>query len=139
MFSCINDEKIFQTLPGQGWRVLIEWKLDAEDIADGQPAITLEPVIAWVTARIQRTRERDGFNYEAVIIAPLVRESYGSDLLLLDKDTPARSFKKFVYLEPGEELATGHFNQLQHGGYTHAVTDADSVMATIGGHSRSAR
>jgi len=121
MFVCFNDEKIFQTLPGQGWRVLIEWKRDAEDVADGVPAMTLEPVIAWVTARIHRKRERDGYKYEDVIIAPLVRDCHCSDLLVLDGLEPRSSFRGFVYLAPGEDLTEKHTKQL-HGGYAEGVT-----------------
>lgn len=121
MFPCMNDEKIFQTLPGQGWRVLIEWDRAPEDAADGYPAMTLEPVIAWVTARIQRKRKRDGFKYEDVIIAPLVRDCLGSDLLILDDLEPRCTFKKFVYLAPGEELSQQHFGQLD-GDYAVGVT-----------------
>jgi len=105
MFLCVNDEKIFQTLPGQGWRVLIEWKAEPEDVEDGHPVLTLEPVIAWVTARIQRKRERDGFEYEDVIIAALVRDCLGSELLILDDLEPRSSFKRFVYLAPGEDVS----------------------------------
>ena len=107
MFSCINDETIVQTLPGQGWRVLIEWDCVAELAAEGHPATTLEPVIAWVTARVQRIRERDGYKYDDVIIAPLVREVLGNELILLDDAGPRErgSFKGFVYVAPGEDAA----------------------------------
>lgn len=107
MFSCINDEKIFQTLPGQGWRVLIEWDCVAELAEEGHPAMTLEPVIAWVTARVQRVRKRDGHKYEDVIIAPLVRETLGNELILLDVAAPHErgSFKSFVYVAPGEDAS----------------------------------
>ena len=120
MFSCVNDEKIFQTLPGQGWRVLVEWNLDGDLAAEGHPAMTLEPVIAWVTARIQRKRERDGFEYEDVIIAPLVRECLGSELILLDGMEPRTSFKRFVYVAPGED-ASEQVSRLE-GGYAVGVT-----------------
>jgi len=120
MFSCDYDEKIFQTLPGQGWRVLIEWNAEPEDVEDGHPVLTLEPVIAWVTARIQRKRERDGFKYEDVIVAPLVRDCLGSELLILDDRVPRCSFKRFLYLAPGEAVSE-HIKQL-HGGYADGVT-----------------
>lgn len=119
MFSCDNDEKIFQTLPGQGWRVLIEWNAEPEDVEDGHPVRTLEPVIAWVTARIQRKRKRDGFEYEDVIIAPLVRECLGNELILLD-GMEHSSFKRFVYVAPGED-ASEQVRRLE-GGYAVGVT-----------------
>jgi hypothetical protein len=124
MFACDSNGKIFQTLPGQGWRVLIRWNPAPPDEADGFPAATLEPVIAWVTAKVPREQNTDGA-YEEVIIAPLVRWPSGDELLLLDyqalvsKDSePAR---KFIYLAPGEELSQQHFEQLS-GGYAKGVT-----------------
>lgn len=120
MFCCDFDEKIFQTLPGQGWRVLIKWGPDAPDKQDGFPETTLEPVIAWVTARVQRERMRDSFKYEDVIVAPLVRWPSGDELLLLDsRDNSPRAF---VYLAPGEELSPQHFRQLRGECYAEAVT-----------------
>jgi hypothetical protein len=119
MFLCVF-EKIFQTLPGQGWRVLIDWSQDRFDEEDDYPAATLEPVIAWVTASIQRKRKRDGYKYEEVIIAPLVRDPSGDELLLMDSH--ADSSPKFVYVSPGEELSQQHFHQLRGGGYAKGVT-----------------
>lgn len=93
MFSCDFNEKVFQTLPGQGWRVLIQWNPDRVDEEEGFPAVTLEPVVAWVTARIQRERKRDEYKYEDVIIAPLVRWPSGDELVLMDsRDDCPRKF-----------------------------------------------
>lgn len=117
MFSCDSDEKIFQTLPGQGWRVLIEWNRDSAE--DGFPAVTLEPVIAWVTARIPRERKRDGYMYEDVIIAPLVRWPSGDELVLMDSRSSLS--RKVVYIAPGEEMSEEHFKQLS-GSYAKGVT-----------------
>jgi hypothetical protein len=72
-----------------------------------------------VTARIQRKRERDGFKYEDVIIAPLVRECLGSELILLDDTETHRSFKRFVYVAPGED-ASEQIKRLR-GGYATEV------------------
>jgi hypothetical protein len=122
MFTCDFDEKIIQTLPGQGWRVLIEWCPEPQDSADGHPALTLEPVIAWVSARIQRERKRDGYRYDDVSIVALVRGPWGSaDLMLLDGRADYRSFKSFTYLAPGEKISESHLKRL-HGGYAEAVT-----------------
>src|SRR5579862_505006 len=120
MLSCDFEEKIFQTLPGQGWRVLIQWNPDNPDALEGFPATTLEPVIAWVTARIQRERRRDGYKYEDVIIAPLVRYPVGDELVLMDSrdDSPRR----FVYVAPDEELSEQHFKQLC-GSYARGVVE----------------
>lgn len=102
MFVDDFEEKIFQTLPGQGWQVLIDW----EDLADGDPRYTLEPVIAWVTAKIERKGDRD-----TVIIAPLVRYPSGDELVLMDSRDGLH--RKFVYLSPGEILTDVHFAQLE--------------------------
>jgi hypothetical protein len=113
MFVCDSNEKLFQTLPGQGWRVLVDWKAAAVDAADGMPAATLEPVIAWVTAKVPREK------YEDVIIAPLVRWPTGDELVILD--SRSISGHKFVFIAPGEELSQQHFDQLR-GGYAKAVS-----------------
>lgn len=117
MFSCDNDEKIFQTLPGQGWRVLIQWNADTVDSADGFPAMTLEPVIAWVTAKIPRGQDTKR-PFEDVIIAPLVRWPSGDELVLMD--SRALATQKLVYVAPGEKLSEQHFEQLG-GGYAKGV------------------
>jgi hypothetical protein len=118
MFVNDNGEKIFQTLAGQGWRVLIQWNPAPEDKADGHPAVTLEPVIAWVTVKIPRENPK-GDPYEDVIIAPLVRDAYGDELLILDsRDGLGR---RVLYLAPGEKLTEQHFEQLR-GGYAKGVT-----------------
>ena len=116
MFNCENGEKIFQTLPGQGWRVLIQWNMGQPDEADGFPKATLEPVIAWVTCKIPRKQGQR--EYEDVVIAPLVRWPSGDELVLLDSN----SDHKFVYLAPGEEVAECHVNQMQRDGYAAGVT-----------------
>jgi len=121
MFATENGEKILQTLPGQGWRVLIEWKPEPADAADGWPTATLEPVIAWVTVKVPRVTA-SGSNYEDVIIAPMVRGVCGEDLMLLDTGQPITLFNGLVYLAPGEELAEEHFKQLLHGEYAEGVT-----------------
>jgi hypothetical protein len=120
MFSCDCDEKIFQTLPGQGWRVLNKWNMQPQDYAEGYPDHTLEPVIAWVTARVQRERPRDGFKFEDIIVAPLVRFPDGNELTLLDSNSPGAP--ACVYLAPGEELSQLHFDQLGYRAYAKAVT-----------------
>ncbi|HVJ07423.1 MAG TPA: hypothetical protein VM554_03510 [Acidisarcina sp.] len=119
MFVNDNGEKIFQTLAGQGWRALIQWNPSPQDAAEGFPAVTLEPVVAWVTAKISRDQPK-GQLYEDVIIAPLVRWPSGDELLLLD--TRDDSDRKFVFLAPGEELAQQHFDQLRDGKYAKEVT-----------------
>ena len=128
MFTCINDEKIFQTLPGQGWRVLIQWNPIEADAAEGFPATTLEPVIAWVTVKVQR-KTKGRLPYEDVIIAPLVRWPSGDELFILDSSethTP-----RFVYLAPNEELSNTHFVQLA-GGYALPVTPEHIKVVCVG-------
>ena len=118
MFANDGNEKIFQTLPGQRWRVLIQWNPDDVDAAEGFPATTLEPVIAWVTAKVERNGSAP---YDEVIITPLVRFPSGDELILLD----SREFAppKFVYLVPGEELLEEHFARLRgEKRYAKAVT-----------------
>jgi hypothetical protein len=114
MFNCENGEKIFQTLPGQGWRVLVKWEPAQPDKADGFPEHTLEPVIAFVTLKIPR--QSGAKEYEDVVIAPLVRWPDGSELDILDSH-----IRNFVYVAPGEELTEQHFDQLR-GGYAKEVT-----------------
>jgi hypothetical protein len=118
MFVNDNGEKIFQTLTGQGWRALIQWNPSPQDAAEGFPTVTLEPVVAWVTAKISRDQPK-GQPYEDVIIAPLVRWPSGDELLLLDSRDDSE--RKFVYLAPGEELSQQHFDQLRDG-YAKEVT-----------------
>lgn len=117
MFVNDDGEKIFQTLAGQGWRVLIQW--NPGDETEGGPSVTLEPVVAWVTAKISREQPKDE-PYEDVIIAPLVRWPSGDEFLLLDSRDG--SDRKFVYLAPGEGLAQRHFDQLRGGAYAKEVT-----------------
>jgi hypothetical protein len=123
MFSCVNDEKIFQTLPGQGWRVLIEWaKTNGSYWPDDWPDMTLEPVIAWVTARITRRGNQPHASDEQVVIAPLVRWPISGELYLLaGLWSNERSYQGVVYLAPGEEPSEEHMRQLR-GGYAKAVT-----------------
>lgn len=116
MFINDSDEKIFQTLPGQGWQALIDWNTSSVDLADGAPRYTLEPVIAWVTARIER---KNGSRvWEDVVITGLVRETSGGELVLLD--SRADLDRAFVFLAPGEALSDEHFAQLK-GGYRKGV------------------
>ena len=103
---------------GKGWRVLIQWDPAAADAAEGFPAATLEPVIAWVTLKVPRIGAK--CTYDDVVIAPLVRFPSGDELLILDSDGP--SSRKVVYLAPGEEVNEQHVNQLRHGGYATGVT-----------------
>ena len=101
---------------------MIDWNPERNpDEPSDFPAMTLEPVVAWVTARVQRKRKRDGYKWKDVIIAPLVRYPVGGDLVLADKYAPENETRSFVYLAPGEELSHQHFEQLR-GGYTKAVT-----------------
>jgi hypothetical protein len=83
--------------------------------------MTLEPVVAWVTARVHRERKCDGFKYEDVIFAPLVRYYLGGDLVLLDSLEDHTPVRQFVYLAPGEEFSQEHIRRLE-GGYAQAVT-----------------
>lgn len=104
----VNDfqERIFQTLPGQGWHVLIdEGEPSPADAAEGTPRFLYEPVIAFVTARMTDEKERD-----EVIIAPLVRGAATGELDIID--TRGRAVK-VLYLAPGEELTEAHFAQLE--------------------------
>jgi hypothetical protein len=119
MFSCDFDEEVFQTLPGQGWRVLIQWNPDTPDALEGFPTHTLEPVIAWVTARVQREGKRH--RYQDVVIAPLVRWPSRNELVLLDGNAPVNDSRHFVFLAPGEELSQQHFEQLR-GEFSKGVT-----------------
>ena len=104
----VNDfqERIFQTLPGQGWHVLIdEGEPSPADAADGAPRFLHEPVIAFVTARMTDAKGRD-----EVVIAPLVRDSATGELSLID--TRARNTEKVLYLAPGEVLTDAHFAEI---------------------------
>jgi hypothetical protein len=87
--------------------------------ANSFPAATLEPVVAFVTAKIPRGVKVGETPYEDVIIAPLVRWPSGDELLILD--SRGGSSRKFVYVAPGEELSEQHFEQLR-GGYAKGVT-----------------
>lgn len=117
MFANDFKEKIFQTLPGQGWQVLIDWNPEPQDLKGVQPRYTLEPIIAWVTAKVERENDRDN-----VIIAPLVRDASGDELALMDvRDGLGRTM---VYLAPGETLAEEHFAQLR-GEYRKGVSPRD--------------
>lgn len=119
MFACDFGEKIFQTLPGQGWHVLIQWSPEEPDKAEGFPEYTLEPVIAFVTLKIPRTPEK-GKDYEDVLIAPMVRYPDGKELTILDSRSVRRD--KYVFLTPGEELGPHHFEQLVEESYSKGVT-----------------
>ncbi len=112
MFICKPYDKIFQTLPGNGWKALVDWSLDSDAIADGAPTTTLEPVVSWVTIKTQNRKTLR----EDVIIAALVRSPLdGSELILL---TPSAPVERYVYLAPGEELKDRHLT----GDYAEAVT-----------------
>jgi hypothetical protein len=116
MFVCEREEKIFQTLPGQGWQVLVEWNLDPSHVEAGAPTTTLEPVVAWVTAKVPNKKTAAG---EDVVIAPLVRSPLdGGELVLL---RPNSFVGACVYLAPGEKLSKDHFARLD-GAYAEAVT-----------------
>lgn len=123
MFVNAREEKIFQTLPGQGWRVLIQWaKANGSYLPDDWPDMTLEPVIAWVTTRITRKRNQHDGLHEDVLIAPLVRWPISGELYLLaDLWSKERSYQGLVYLAPGEEPSEDHMRQLR-GGYAKGVT-----------------
>ena len=119
MFVSGDGNKILQTVAGQGWRVLIKW---AETPCDGWPDTTLEPVIAWVTARVPRKGDQQRAPYEQEVIAPLVRWPISGELYLLaDLWSKERTYQGMVYLAPGEELSEDHVRQLQ-GGYITGVT-----------------
>jgi hypothetical protein len=55
---------------------------------------------------------------EDVIVAPLVRDCHGSDLLILDDQELRCSFKSFVYLAPGEDVSEQHMKRLEGGWVT---------------------
>lgn len=110
MFVNDDGEKIFQTLPGQGWQVLIDWDSDMKgrNLDPGDPRYTLEPVIAWITAKVERSSESRA--WEEVIIAPLVRSTFQDELVLLDsRDGCSRTA---VYIAPGEALTDEQLAQL---------------------------
>jgi hypothetical protein len=116
MFVNDDGEKFCQTLPGQGWQVLIDWNTSAADIAEGAPRFTLEPVIAWATAKVERLDRAT--NCTDVIFAPLVRGICTDELVLLDsRDKRGR---EVTYLAPGEKLRADHFAQLR-GAYRKGV------------------
>lgn len=116
MFVNDDGEKFYQTLPGQGWQVLIDWDWDAIELADGNPRYTLEPVIAWATTKVERhSKDR---SWTDVIVAALVRGTCTDELVLLDsRDSSGR---KVTYLAPGEPLTDAHFTLLG-GGYRRGV------------------
>jgi len=104
----VNDfqERIFQTLPGQGWHVLIDQgEPSPADAGDGQPRFFHEPVIAFVTARMTDEKRRD-----EVIIAPLVRGAGTGELDIIDT---RGGTDKVLYLAQGEQLTDAHFAQLE--------------------------
>ena len=103
----VNDfqERIFQTLPGQGWHVLIDQgEPSPADAAEGAPRFLYEPVIAFVTARMTDKKGRD-----EVVIAPLVRGAATGELDIIDT---RGSENKVLYLAPGENLTDAHFVEL---------------------------
>lgn len=91
----IKNAKVFQTLPGQGWRLAIRWN------ASSGKGVTTENVIAWVTAKITQSRYD-----ERVIIAPLVRNPNGGALVLVDTEATVGNHDEpiygFILLAPGE-------------------------------------
>jgi hypothetical protein len=120
MFINEENEKVFQTLPGQGWQVLVDWNADATPRAQDEddPRYTLEPVVAWVTAKIERKCKSGSEAWEDVVIAPLVRSTFRGELVLLD--TRDGCSREVVYLAPGETLQDEHFAQLK-GAYRKGV------------------
>lgn len=119
MFVCEREEKIFQTLPGQGWQVLVEWNLDPSHVEAGAPTTTLEPVVSWVTAKVPNKKTAAG---EDVVIAPLVRSPLDGGQLVLVR--PNSYVQACVYLAPGEALSKKHFEGLntEYSVYAEAVT-----------------
>jgi hypothetical protein len=122
MFINAGEGKIFQTLPGQGWRVLIQWEKSNGYCPDEWPDVTLEPVISWVTAKVPYKASKHREAGEHVVIAPLVRWPIAGELFLMSEGwSKERRYQGFVYLAPGEELSEDHMRQLR-GGYAKGVT-----------------
>lgn len=121
MYTVDENSKIFQTLPGDGWQALIKWC--ARYAMDGVPVMTLEPIVAWVTAKV--SRKMPAGEYEGMIIAALVRSANcGADLVLLDVFD--NRVDGFTLLAPGENLQPKHFRLLE-GGHASGVTEANCV------------
>ena len=107
MYAINQNVKVFQTLPGQGWRLAIRW--------NAGHGVTVENVIAWVTAKITRSRYE-----ERVIIAPLVRNPNGN-LVLVDTETTVGNHKEPIYglilLADGEDFTEKQRQALMHAEY----------------------
>ena len=98
MLTLYNAEKIHQTLPGQGWRVI----LATEDVDCVDELIVFEePVIAWVT--FDQPHQEGHHEWEWLHVSALIRNPQGSDLSLCNSP-----YKGYVYLSPGEERTAKH-------------------------------
>lgn len=110
LMYAIKNAKVFQTLPGQGWRLAIRW-----NASSGQ-SITTENVIAWVTAKITRS-----YADERVIIAPLVRNPNDGELVLVDTETTVGNHDEPIYgfalLAPAEDFTERHERALRRAEY----------------------
>ncbi|HSY34535.1 MAG TPA: hypothetical protein VK814_02180 [Acidobacteriaceae bacterium] len=113
MFESYDGERFCQTLPGQGWQVLVDWDCESLDLDAGDPRFTLEPVVAWATVKVERQSADKKRAWTPQIFVPIVRSTSSDELVLLD--STAHRFIKFTYLAPGEELADAHFALLKGG------------------------
>jgi len=114
MYALDKNSKVFQTLPGQGWRLAVRW--NARYSLSSNNDITVENVIAWVTAKVMRGR-----NDERVIIAPLVRNPKRATLVLVDAETTVGNHEEPIYgvilLAPGEDFTERHERALMRAEY----------------------
>ena len=114
MYAINQNAKVFQTLPGQGWRLAVRWKACYSLSSDQD--VTVENVIAWVTAKVMRSRYE-----ERVIIAPLVRNPKLGTLVLVDTETVVGNHDEpiygFILLAPGEDFNESHKRALMRAEY----------------------
>ena len=119
MFESCSGERFCQTLPGQGWQVLVDWDChDTGALDEGDPRFTLEPVIAWATVKVERQSKDKTRAWTPQIFVPIVRTTFADELVILD--TYEHTHVKLTYLAPGEELTDAHFALLK-GGYRKGV------------------
>jgi hypothetical protein len=113
MFESYDGERFCQTLPGQGWQVLVDWDSESLGLDEGDPRFTLEPVVAWATVKVERQSADKKRAWTPQIFAPIVRSTSGDELVLLD--SCGHPHFKVTYLAPGEELTDAHFALLKGG------------------------